>query len=186
MLETIYNVDFAILEFIRENLRCGFMDIVMMIFTFAGNYGIVWNVIAIALFISKKYRRLGASLAVGLIACLVIGNIILKPLVARDRPFITDPSFLTIIPPPSGNSFPSGHTFSSFVSASILAMHSRKAGISAFGTAVLIAFSRLYFCVHFPTDVLCGAILGIVTGITVYRIMNRKAKEDIPKGSSES
>lgn len=185
MLETIYGIDFAILEFIRENLRCGFMNIVMMIFTFAGNWGIIWEVIAIALLISKKYRRLGATLAVGLIACLIIGNIILKPLIARDRPFIADPSIFIMIPPPSGNSFPSGHTFSSFTSASILAMYSKKAGIFAYAAAVMIGFSRLYFCVHFPSDVLCGAVLGIVTGVVVYRIINRKPKEDIPKETSE-
>ena len=156
------------------------MDVLMMVFTYAGEYGALWAVISIALMITKKYRRLGATLAVGLIACVVIGNIILKPLVARDRPFITDPSIMIMIPPPSDASFPSGHTFSSFCSASVLAMHGRKWGISAFAIAFLIAFSRLYFNVHFPTDVLCGAVLGIVTGVTVYRIMNRKPKKDMP------
>lgn len=186
MLETIFRTDFEILEFISENLRCGFMDVLMKLFTYAGNWGILWIAITIVLLISKKHRRLGITMAIGLILCLGIGNLLLKPLVGRDRPFIIDPRIVTIISPPSGYSFPSGHTFSSFTSAAIIAMHSRKTGIYAIAAAVFIGFSRLYFCVHFPSDVLCGAVFGVITGVIVYRIMNRKPKGDIPKESSEN
>lgn len=186
MFESIYGMDFAILEFISDNLRSSFMDILMKLFTYAGNYGILWIVIAIILLISNKHRRLGITMAIGLLLCLGIGNLILKPLVGRDRPFIIDPEIITIISPPSGYSFPSGHTFSSFTSAAIIAMHSRKTGIFAIAAAVLIGFSRLYFNVHFPTDVFCGAVFGVVTGVSVYRIVNRKPKEDIPTESSEN
>ncbi|MGN1101008.1 MAG: phosphatase PAP2 family protein [Huintestinicola sp.] len=179
MLEKIYEIDFSILAFIREHLSCTAMDVIMKLFTYAGNWGIVWIALTVGLLISKKYRRLGITMAIGLIVCLAAGNLLLKPLIARDRPFIADPDIMLAISPPSGYSFPSGHSFSSFVSASILAKYSRKAAIFAIPAAVLIAFSRLYFCVHFPTDVICGAALGIIAGLTVYRL-RREKPEEIP------
>lgn len=184
MLEKLYEIDFAILAFIRENLSCGFLDAVMKLFTYAGNWGIIWIALTLGLLISKKYRRLGVSMAIGLLICLAMGNLLLKPLIARDRPFIADPGIILAISPPSGYSFPSGHSFSSFVSASILAKYSRKAAAFAIPTAILIAFSRLYFCVHFPTDVLCGAALGIAAGLTVCRL--RRDRTSVTQLSSVS
>lgn len=178
MLETIYEMDFSVLAFIREHLSCRAMDIVMKLFTYAGNWGIIWIALTVGLLISKKYRRLGITMAIGLLVCLGVGNLLLKPLIARDRPFIADPAIMLAISPPSGYSFPSGHSFSSFVSASILAKYSRKAAAFAVPTAVLIAFSRLYFCVHFPTDVICGAALGIIAGLTVYRLRRDKTEQE--------
>lgn len=178
MLEKIYEIDFLVLDFIRENLSCRAMDIVMKLFTYAGNWGILWIALTIGLLISKKYRRLGVTMAIGLVVCLGAGNLLLKPLIARDRPFIADPSIIIAISLPSGYSFPSGHSFSSFVSASILARYSRKAAAFAIPTAVLIAFSRLYFSVHFPTDVICGAALGIIVGLTVSRLRCEKSEAD--------
>ncbi|MGN0638913.1 MAG: phosphatase PAP2 family protein [Huintestinicola sp.] len=177
MLDKIYEMDFAILAFIREHLSCTAMDVLMKLFTHAGNWGIIWIALTIGLLISKKHRRLGVTMAIGLVVCLAAGNLILKPLIARDRPFIADPGIILAISPPSGYSFPSGHSFSSFVSASILAKYSRKAAAFAIPTAILIAFSRLYFCVHFPTDVLCGAALGIAAGLTVCRLRRDRTEE---------
>lgn len=178
MLETIYEIDFSVLAFIREHMSCRAMDIVMKLFTYAGNWGIIWIALTVGLLISKKYRRLGVTMAIGLVVCLGVGNLLLKPFIARDRPFIADPAIMLAISPPSGYSFPSGHSFSSFVSASILAKYSRKAAAFAVPAAVLIAFSRLYFCVHFPTDVICGAALGIITGLTVYRLRRDMTEQE--------
>lgn len=170
MLDRICEIDFAILAFIREHFSCSAMDAVMKLFTYAGNWGIIWIAITVALLISKKHRSPGVSMAIGLAVCLAAGNLILKPLIARERPFIADPQIILAISPPSGYSFPSGHSLSSFVSATILAKHSRKAAAFAVPTAILIAFSRLYFCVHFPTDVLFGAAMGIAAGLTICRL----------------
>lgn len=180
MAEAIYSIDFAVLEFIHEHLSCGFMDVLMKIFTYAGNGGAVWIVLTLILLFTKKYRRLGIALAIGLVSCLVLGNLFMKNLIARDRPFIARPEILLAISPPSGYSFPSGHSFSSFVSASILARYSKKAAAAAVPAAVLIAFSRLYFSVHFPTDVLCGTIFGIITGLVIYKLlMTEKASKEL-------
>ena len=186
MTEAIYSIDFSILEFIHGHLSCGFMDVLMKIFTYAGNGGAIWIVLTLILLFTKKYRRLGVAMAIGLVSCLVIGNLLMKNLIARDRPFIIRPEILLAISPPSGYSFPSGHSFSSFVSAAILAGYSRKAAAIAIPTAMLIAFSRLYFSVHFPTDVLCGTILGIVIGLAVYRIVMKKNNNVIPDTAAEN
>ena len=175
MADAIYSIDFTVLEFIHGHLSCGFMDVLMKIFTYAGNGGAVWIALTLILLFTKKHRRLGIAMAIGLVSCLVIGNLLMKNLIARDRPFIVRPEILLAISPPSGYSFPSGHSFSSFVSAAILARYSSKAAVIAIPTAVLIAFSRLYFSVHFPTDVLCGTALGIVIGLAVYKLVMKKA-----------
>lgn len=173
MLETIYELDLSILYLIAENLRSDVLTAVMTVFTYAGNGGAVWIAIALAMLFSKRHRKLGIAMAIGLVICLLLGNLGLKPLIARDRPFIADPSLQTLIPYPSGYSFPSGHTFSSFVSATVIWRYSKKAAWIAVPTAVIIAFSRLYFCVHFPTDVLAGAVLGIAAGLGAYAVTEK-------------
>lgn len=173
MIDLIYNLDFAVLDFIQENLRCRFLDMLMPPVTLLGNGGIMWIIIALALTISKKHRRAGIIMIAGLIVCLLTGNILLKNAIERLRPFIQNPEIQLLIPPPSGFSFPSGHSFSSFISAVILSKYNRRLAPAALITASLIAFSRIYLYVHFPTDILCGAALGIILGIAVYKLCVR-------------
>ncbi|MBQ7784015.1 MAG: phosphatase PAP2 family protein [Oscillospiraceae bacterium] len=173
MPESIQAIDFAILDFIQENLRCGFLDAVLPFITRLGNAGLIWIVIALAFTVSKKYRRLGVVMIIGLLVSLVTGNLLLKNLIARPRPFIVNEAAVLIIPPPSDYSFPSGHTFSSFISAVILSMHSKKFAAAAIPLAVVMGFSRLYLYVHFPTDVLAGMLLGIALGIAVFRLCRK-------------
>lgn len=179
MIDAIYELDFMLLDLI-SNLRCGFLDAFLGFFTTIGNDGMVWIAAALVLLIIPKHRRAGIAMAIGLIVCLLTGSILLKNLIARPRPFILDTDIILAIPAPSGYSFPSGHTFSSFISAAILSKYSRKFALAAIPIAIIIGFSRLYFCVHFPTDVLAGMILGITLGLAVYKlcekIPDRKAK----------
>ena len=98
----------------------------------------------------------------------LIGNGVLKHLVARPRPCWLDSSVQLLIASPSDYSFPSGHTLASAVGASMLTMTNRKFGWAAIPLAVLIAFSRLYLYVHFPSDILGGAILGVLIGVCTY------------------
>lgn len=182
-MELIQSIDFSVLDFIREHMSCKFLDIFLGIFTFIGNGGAVWITVTAAFLISKKHRRLGCVMAIGLVFCLLTGNLLLKLLVARERPFVVNPDIALVIDPPSGYSFPSGHTYSSFISAAIMAKYSRRLAAAAIPAAVLIAFSRLYFYVHFPTDVLAGMILGIAFGLVIYkicykRILNRNLENE--------
>lgn len=102
-----------------------------------------------------------AGLAVGVLA----GNLTLKPLIARPRPCWLDESVQLLIANPTDYSFPSGHTLSSVIGATVLTKANRKFGFAAIPLAALIAFSRLYLYVPFPTDILGAAVLGMAIGL---------------------
>ena len=109
----------------------------------------------------------------GMLTGLIIGNLILKNLVARERPCWIDSDILMLISIPEDYSFPSGHTLASTISTVILMQEDKKLGIPAVILAVLIAFSRMYLFVHFPTDILGGLLLGLVIGFSVTPVWNR-------------
>ena len=158
------DAELTILNFIQEHMTNPVMDKVMVFITTLGDAGIIWIITALIMISCKKYRRTGITLAIGLILSLLIGNIILKPLVARTRPFEFTEKIRLLIETPHDFSFPSGHTLASFISATILLVKERKIGYCALTLAVLIAFSRLYLYVHFPTDVLASILLGTAIG----------------------
>lgn len=164
------NIEFAILDFIREYLTSPLMDKIMVGITSLGNSGAIWIVLAILMLCSKKYRKTGIVLAIGLIGSLVIGNIILKPLFHRLRPFQIKEGIELLISAPHDYSFPSGHTLASVISATILLIREKRIGIYALVLAILIAFSRLYLYVHFPTDILGGAVIGAIIGFFSVKI----------------
>lgn len=114
--------------------------------------------------ISRRYRKQGFMVLIGLLIGLILGNGLVKNLVARQRPCWINSDFPLLIPNPKDFSFPSGHTQASVIAATILTMYNRRWGIIVIPLAVLIAFSRLYLYVHFPTDVLGGAVMGFIIG----------------------
>ena len=149
------------------------LDKVMIFFTNLGEYGAVWILTAILLLCFQKYRRYGALMLVSLLVTFLIGEIGLKNLIMRERPLVADPTVQQLIPLPSGSSFPSGHTASSFTAAWILWKADRKFGAAGLALAVCIGFSRLYLFVHYPTDVLGGAVLGIACAQGIYLLAKR-------------
>lgn len=164
------NFDLPILEWIAANLKCAFLDAIMPIITFLGDAGIFWIAIAVVLLFIPKYRKVGLGMGVALILGLLVCNVTLKPLIARPRPYdyLLEHFGVTIkllIEAQHDFSFPSGHTIASFEAATVLMLHSRKIGIPALILAALIAFSRLYLYVHYPTDVLISVVLGIAFGL---------------------
>lgn len=169
-------MEFAILDFIQNNIRCGFLDFLMPKITALGNAGILWIILTVIFLISKKYRNTGIVMAAALILDLIGCNLILKPLVARERPFEINSAVNLLISAPKDYSFPSGHTAASF--AAVGAMYFTKyKHWKIFGViALIIAFSRLYLYVHFPTDVLFGALLGIACGFAAVKIYEAVSK----------
>lgn len=157
-----WEIDF--LNGIQTLFQCEWMDVLMPPLSSLGDAGIVWIVLSVLLLLFPRTRRAGAASAFSLILMLIGGNMILKPLVARMRPFTVNTAFSLLIPPPEDFSFPSGHTFASFASSTAILRNHKRIGIPALVLAVLIAFSRLYLYVHYPTDVLAGLLLGILTG----------------------
>ncbi len=169
--------ELGILEAI-QSIRCGFVDFLMTAFSFLGNGGALWIAIALVMLISQKYRKTGFMLAVGLVLGLVFGNLILKNLVARPRPCWIADDVELLIAVPKDFSFPSGHTLSSFIAAFVLYREGRRFGIPALIVASLIAFSRMYLFVHFPTDILGGILLATVIckgmNIVIKKMENKK------------
>ena len=147
-------LDWGILHWIQNNIVHPFLDIVVPKLTMLGNAGIIWIIAGVLLLCTKKYRRQGALVLMGLLTGFLIGNVLLKQLVARLRPCWLDPSVQLLITTPTDYSFPSGHTLSSTIAATILTKTDKRFGYVAAPLAVLIALSRLYLYVHFPSDVL--------------------------------
>ena len=167
------NLDWSILHWIQNTLVCPFMDFLMPKITLLGNGGAIWILAAVILLCTKKYRKQGVLLLAGLIVGVLAGNVCLKYLIARSRPCWLDGSVQLLIANPTDYSFPSGHTLSSVIGATVLTKTDRRFGYAAIPLAALIAFSRLYLYVHFPSDVFAAAVLGIAIGELVFRYGTR-------------
>ena len=156
--------DLPVLEWIRTNVWCEVLDVVMPIITTFGDGGIFWIAWSVLLMFFPKTRKTGLGMAFALAMGLVVCNLTLKPMVARIRPYDLQAELGVTINLLQGTmhdfSFPSGHTIASFEAATVLLKNSKKMGIPAYILAILIAFSRLYLYVHYPTDVIASIILG--------------------------
>ncbi len=162
--------EFQILDSIA-NLRTECLDTLLPTISSFGDKGLGWIAAAIVLACIPKYRKAGFAMGLALIFCFVIGNITLKPLIARPRPYSYFPEMTLLVAPLEDFSFPSGHTFASFAAATALFLHHKKLGLAAYALAITIAFTRLYLYVHFPTDVLAGMLLGILSGWLASKIV---------------
>lgn len=173
MTRLITGMDWSILYGIQEHIRCAFLDLIMPLITALGNAGIVWIAIAVAMMITKKHRRTGVLMGAGMLLGILFGNLLIKNLAARERPCWLDESVLMLIKVPSDFSFPSGHTLASAISTTVLIFADKRFAFAAVPLTLLIAFSRLYLFVHFPSDVLCGALLGVAIGVVSWVIGGR-------------
>lgn len=165
-------MELKILDMI-QTIRVPWLDQLMIAVTALGDGGALWLVTAAVLLLIPKTRRVGAAMAVSLFLEVLCCNLILKPLVARLRPCDVNTAVQLLIDRPMGYSFPSGHTGASFAAASALYFGKSRLWIPAGAIAVLIAFSRLYLYVHYPSDVLAGAIIGIAFGCLAAVLANK-------------
>lgn len=157
--------DLPVLDWIVGHLWNPALDILMPMITALGDAGIFWIICAAVLLCIPKYRRAGLSMGLALVFGLLLCNMTLKPLLARIRPYDYQLQFFgknipLLIEAQHDFSFPSGHTVASFEASVALTIRHKKLGIAALVLAVLIAFSRLYLYVHYPTDVLASMVLG--------------------------
>lgn len=187
MFEFITQTDFAILDFIQNFLKNPFFDKVMPMLSKMADEGIFWIGLAIFFLFDKSTRKTAWKMGLAMALGLAIGNGIIKNVVCRVRPYDINTSVQLLIPKLTDWSFPSGHTLSSFEAAGVLMICDRKRfGIPALVLSVLIAFSRMYLYVHYPTDVLGGAVLGIIFAIVgcvvvdlIYKLIFRKSRKSL-------
>lgn len=171
----MHAAELAILDWIQLHLRCGFLDAVLPAVSRTCDHGELWIVLA-AVLLLKRQRRCGAAVACALALDLVSCNVILKPLIGRIRPFAVNPAVELLTAPPLDASFPSGHTAASFAAVFALKAAGSPLWRPALAVAVVMAFSRLYLYVHWPSDVLGGALLGAAVGWAGARLVEKAAK----------
>ena len=153
-----------------QTLHTPFLDKLMVFITSLGNAGIIWIVMTIVFLLIPKMRKTGAVMTAALIIDLLLCNVILKNLVARTRPYDVNTGVQLLVSRLHDYSFPSGHTAASFTAVVALSFAGEKrAWKAALVLACLIAFSRMYLYVHYPTDVLGGILFGVISGYLGYR-----------------
>lgn len=165
-----WEIDF--LKFVIENFHNNAVTEIMRLITGIGNYGFIWILIAVVFIIMPEMRKTGKAMAISLIIVLIVVNVILKPLIDRARPFEINTDILEsiLISLPGDGSFPSGHTAAAFCGATSAFCCNKRVGSIFFVFAFLMGISRLYFAVHFPTDVIGGIVIGMLSGIAGYEI----------------
>lgn len=165
--------EFNILNYIQDNVRNGFLDTLMSFWSFLGNMSWIWIVLTVVLLCFKRTRRIGIICVIGFGLSFLIANCIIKPIVARIRPYEINTAISLLLPKQLDYSFPSGHTVYAMCYATIFFRKNKAAGIYMFLFAVIMGFSRIYLYMHFPTDVLFGAVLGIIIGFFSVSIENK-------------
>lgn len=173
-------MEFNILYTINS-LHNEILDKIMILITSLGNAGFIWILIAIILIFKENTRKCGILILISIFVGAIIGNVIIKNLVARERPCWIDENIKLLIKNPKDYSFPSGHTMASFAASTIIWLYNKKMGIIAICLSFLIAFSRMYLFVHFPTDVVAGTLLGITISLLVYYSYKKSERYQIEK-----
>ena len=181
-MDAINRVDTAILLWIQAHVRAPFATPVVTVITHLADGGALWVAVTLALLIFRRTRRIGLTCAISMLIGLVVVNLAVKPAVARVRPYEFIETLERIIGAQLDASFPSGHTTHSLACAWVIFRRApRRYGVPALALAALIGLSRLYVGVHYPTDVLAGALIGIACAEAAMRIERR-----IPRGRRDA
>jgi len=163
-METLQTIELAVLDWMQEYLRSDLMDAFFPAFTSLCNAAELWIALAVIFVLLRRHRIAGLSVGAGLLTNLVITNLTLKPLIGRIRPFAVNTAVELLIAMPGSASFPSGHTACSFAAVAALKAAGSPFWKPALPVAVLMGLSRMYLYVHWPTDILGGAVIGWFAG----------------------
>ena len=181
MIENIGNVFYFQweLDFLHwfQSIHNDVLDFIVPKITMLGDAGWFWILVTLLLLILPFNRKLGVQSAIALVITAIICNLILKPGIMRCRPCWLEPDVQLLVKIPHDYSFPSGHSNASFAVATAIFTRNKKLGIPSLLLASLIAISRMYVFVHWPTDVLVGTLVGICGGIASYFIVERFNKK---------
>lgn len=171
MLKKIKKWDKGVISWISK-FNNPFINKFMVLLTRLGDGGFVWVTIAISFLITKRYKSVSLKILLSLCLTTIVGEVVIKRLVGRLRPSQIISKEDLLIKKPTSYSFPSGHTASSFGVAVILSEAFPFINILIFCLASLIGISRVYLKVHYPTDVIVGAIIGTLCGLVTEMIIS--------------
>lgn len=180
MLETLQTLDGSILLWIQEFVRCDLLTAFFVPYTQTSDVGELWIILCVIALFFRKTRKAGALGLTALLLGHVTTSVILKNLIQRPRPFWNVAGLVPLIELPDSTSFPSGHSCAAFAAVSALVGVLRKedfwpkwASGVLIVMAVLMAFSRAYVGVHYPTDILAGSLVGLLSGLIALRYGGR-------------
>ncbi len=164
MNDFLKKIDVPLLNWIERHTRTKKMDRLMLFASRMGDWGVIWIIYA-ALFLCVADKRPNAlPLFLAVSACALVGNFVIKPLFKRTRPCNLDASKPLLLSRPSDSSFPSCHTMTSFAAVVAISQAGGLLGATSLVFAGIISFSRMYLFMHYPSDVLIGALMGLAAG----------------------
>ena len=170
-MDAILTYDGSILLWIQDRLRAGFATPAVTFITRLGDHGMLWIAVALALLAFRRTRRLGLTCAISMAIGLVLTNLVIKNWVARVRPYEVVEGLRCLVGAQKDFSFPSGHTTNGLACAWVIFRRApRRYGAPALALAIVIALTRLYVGVHYPTDVLGGAVIGLACAAIALRL----------------
>lgn len=173
MIETLLALDGNILLWIQDNLRAEWLSPIMITITKLGGLGLIWILLSLVLLCFKKTRWAGVAGLVGLVFSLLLNNWFLKNVFHRIRPYEVIEGLTLLTNKATDFSFPSGHSGSSFAAATaiVCSLKGSRARWLVLVFAFIMAFTRLYIGIHYPTDVICGALTGTLCGLAAARLV---------------
>ncbi|MCI5840190.1 MAG: phosphatase PAP2 family protein [Peptoniphilaceae bacterium] len=176
-MNALNNFEINILNQIQL-FRNPYLDTFFSKITIFGDLAILWIVIAIIFYNTKEFKFTAKTMFVTMIWSTLICNLILKNIFLRTRPFVVNQNINLISLPPFDTSFPSGHTFFSFASVTCIFMCTKSKFLKIFTLvfAILISFSRIYLYFHYPSDVIFGALIGIIVAYVNVKYMIKREK----------
>jgi undecaprenyl-diphosphatase len=139
------------------------LDPVMLTLSRIGYGASVWFTLALVTMLWPRHRAAAVRTLLVLGVTLGVNDQSIKPLVDRPRPFLNPAIAARVVqqPPPITPSFPSGHSAASIAGALALSRAWPGARAALLALAALIALSRVYVGVHYPSDIVAGALLGL-------------------------
>jgi undecaprenyl-diphosphatase len=157
-------IDVSLLNWIERHARTKRMDRVMLLASRLGDWGVIWIAYALLFMCAADKRSNARTLFLAVSVCALVGNFVIKPLFRRTRPCNIDGSKTLLLQRPSDSSFPSCHTMTSFAAVVAISQAGGILGATSLVFAGMISFSRMYLFMHYPSDVLIGAIMGLAAG----------------------
>ncbi|MCY6485693.1 phosphatase PAP2 family protein [Clostridium aestuarii] len=171
ILKQIENKDIALLKIINSSLHCKILDYIMFPITYLGSilFSVLFCIITI-LTPNKTIHSLGINSCISLVCSSAVVRLI-KTSVNRIRPFLKISNLKINKIEIDNYSFPSGHTTAAFSMAVTTSLFYPSMTQGSIFLACCVGISRMYFGVHYPTDVLAGTFLGTITSVSVYYLI---------------